>query len=384
MMQSNNVNNFDIVITGCGPASQVLASAIENALPEKKIAWIREQSDLKEKKIDSRKLALSYSSLSILKKLKLISDKKIGYYIKKINVSDEGHFGKVFLHASKIGVPYLGSVLSFHELLQSLKNEKCYIYKDTVCEINQNEEEIKISLSNNQKIITKLIINTDRTTLPLSIMQKFKFNTKIFKQFAITADIIFESNNGNEAFERFTEEGPFALLPFSDNAMNMVWCLDEREKKVYSSLNDGELISLIQKKFGWKLGKICSVNNIAFYDLKRETIKNFFSHRILNIGSFANKMHPVAGQGFNLTIRDIYTVIKTLAQNEDPGSWSSLNAINKNRKIDQQNIIWFTEGLIHLFSNKELSFFRSLGLSTFNHFNFLQQSLKKFIIKDEY
>ncbi|ASK77878.1 hypothetical protein CF386_01820 [Paraphotobacterium marinum] len=107
-------------------------------------------------------------------------------------------------------------------------------------------------------------------------MQKFKFNTKIFKQFAITADIIFESNNGNEAFERFTEEGPFALLPFSDNAMNMVWCLDEREKKVYSSLNDGELISLIQNKFGWKLGKICSVNNIAFYDLKRETIKNFF------------------------------------------------------------------------------------------------------------
>ena len=114
--------------------------------------------------------------------------------------------------------------------------------------------------------------------------------------------------------------------------MNMVWCLDERAKKVYSSLSDGELISLIQKKFGWKLGRICSVNNIAFYDLKRVTIKKFFSHRILNIGSFANKMHPVAGQGFNLTIRDIHTVIKSLAQNEDPGSWSSLNSINKNRK----------------------------------------------------
>ena len=72
---------------------------------------------------------------------------------------------------------------------------------------------------------------------------------RTFKQFAITADIIFESYNSNEAFERFTEEGPFALLPFSDNAMNMVWCLDERAKKVYSSLSDGELISLIQKKY---------------------------------------------------------------------------------------------------------------------------------------
>ena len=383
-MRINNIHYFDIVITGSGPASHVLASALENAFPEKKIAWVRDHSDLEEKKMDLRKLALSYSSLSILRKLKLISYQKIGHYIQRINVSDEGHFGKVFLNASKIGVPYLGAVLSFNELLKNLKLEKCSIYRDSVCEINQNEKEIKISLSDNQKITTKLVINTDRTTLPLSTMQKFEFNTKDFGQFAITADIIFEYNNNNEAFERFTEEGPFALLPFSDNAFNMVWCLNERKKNFCSLLNDKELISLIQKKFGWKLGKICSIDNIAFYDLKRETINNFFSHRILNIGSFANKIHPVAGQGFNLTIRDINTVINTLTQYEDPGSWISLNSIEKNRKIDQQNIIWFTEGLIHLFSNKELSFFRSLGLSIFNNFNFLQQSLTKFIIKDEY
>ncbi|ASK77877.1 hypothetical protein CF386_01815 [Paraphotobacterium marinum] len=96
-------------------------------------------------------------------------------------------------------------------------------------------------------------------------------------------------------------------------------------------------------------------------------------------------MHPVAGQGFNLTIRDIYTVIKTLAQNEDPGSWSSLNSINKNRKIDQQNIIWFTEGLIHLFSNKELSFLEvwvyQLSIILIFYSNHLRSLLLKMNIK---
>ena len=171
------------------------------------------------------------------------------------------------------------------------------------------------------------------------------------------------------AWERFCHEGPLALLPLADNRLAVVWtCLpDNLEMRL--SLQDDAFIDHLQSAFGDRAGSFSNPAPRKSYPLARGHLKTPASGRLVVIGNAAHTVHPVAGQGFNLGLRDVAALAELLfeagREGGDPGGWAMLNEYVRLRRRDTFMVRQFTHGLISLFSANfpPLSLIRSLGLS---------------------
>ncbi len=309
--------------------------------------------------------------------------------INHIHVSDRGHAGFVNLHAQDHKVAALGQVIELQEfsrrlflLLAQAPNVTLHC-PARVVEVLRTDSWAEVSLNNGKRIGGQLLVAADGSQSALAQACNMEWRQSDYSQLATTANIITEQDPKGRAFERFTRYGPIAMLPISQGHSSLVWCHDRDQCDHIDTCDDNHFIKALQNAFGWRLGRILTVGKRHSYPLSLMSAKRHISHRLALVGNAAQTLHPVAGQGFNLGLRDAISLAETLAEaannSEDLGGYEWLSCYQRRRKQDQQATIAMTDGLIHLFANHHtpLVIGRKLGLFMIAHLSVMRNALAK-------
>lgn len=350
----------DVVIIGGGPVGSALALALQPmgwrvVLLEARTAAAG----------DARPLALSYGTRLILERLgvwpALAAD---ATPIRHIHVSQQGGFGRVGLEAAEAGLPELGYVIEYRLLARALARAAGVSAAD--CRTGARVEgwqggaagQVQYEMDGrSQSLTAPLIVVADGSGAEADVVD--------YQQCAVTARVVSERPHNNRAFERFTPHGPLALLP--DGAgWALVWTTSPTHAQVLCELDELQFLEALRAEFGSRVGHFTMVSNRAAYPLKlRRAPRETAEHTVL-IGNASQTLHPVAGQGFNLGLRDVWELAEhAMNAVAAPGTNAWLQAYQKRRNLDRGGGIGITHGLVQLFSNdlQPLRFARGLGLT---------------------
>ncbi|EGR1598667.1 2-octaprenyl-6-methoxyphenyl hydroxylase [Vibrio parahaemolyticus] len=382
------MKQYDVVIAGGAMAGATLALAIEHlsqgALRVAVVEPFKAQSD-QHPGFDSRSIALSYGTVNLLRHLELWSAiEPFSTPIEHIHVSDRSHAGMTDITKHDVGVEALGYVVEladvgrvYQELLAHSTAIDLYC-PDSAKHITRTQENVTIELASGELLNAKLLVAADGAVSQCCQQIGLDLSEHDFDQVAVIANIVTQEPHQGRAFERFTENGPVALLPMSDNRMSLVWCLRPDEAQIVMELSESEFLERLQQDFGWRLGAMQKVGLRASYPLLLRHRKQNISHRFAIVGNAAQTLHPIAGQGFNLGIRDVVTLAEELVkQGEDVGRYQGLIRFSQRREADRNKTIWLTSSLVHVFSNDLLAMRigRNTALAAMDNLSIFKQPL---------
>jgi ubiquinone biosynthesis UbiH/UbiF/VisC/COQ6 family hydroxylase len=221
-------------------------------------------------------------------------------------------------------------------------------------------------------LVADVVLVADGADSPLRKFLGIDSDTRHYQQSAIITNIALEKPHKGIAYERFTEQGPLALLPLSDcedvHRASVVWTRDTHEAEAIMALDDDAFMQQLQACFGYRAGHIQQVGQRQSYPLSLVQAKEQVRSNIVILGNAAHFLHPVAGQGFNLSLRDCAALVEVLAnacQHQQPlGDYNTLLQYQQQREQDQQLTISLTDAMVKTFSSKKwsLSVMRQLGL----------------------
>lgn len=279
--------------------------------------------------------------------------------IDHVHVSDSGHSGCVNLRAHDYRVPALGHVIELHDagqrlfaLLQQAPGVTLHC-PATVVDVVRTAESARVTLDNGQQLSAKLLVAADGSHSTLARACNIQWQQQDYQQIAVIANVTTSELPEGRAFERFTRHGPLALLPMSQGRSSLVWCHAKQDRQQVDSWDDARFLAELQRAFGWRLGKMCHVGQRHSYPLQLLTASRHVSHRLALVGNAAQTLHPIAGQGFNLGLRDVMSLAETIAlAGSDLGDYGVLAQYQQRRRQDQQATIGVTDGLIRLFANR--------------------------------
>jgi 2-octaprenyl-6-methoxyphenol hydroxylase len=380
---------------------------------------------------DERVLALSHASAKYFDSIDVWQHLSLdACAIEKIDISDRGYYGKARIEAKNHGVSALGYVIAMAKIGQgqlkvlASKSNVQWFSPDTITDIGwqpsnevipeltpeqilklpnkiANEQDIElanelgntldntiinVTLSSGDILQTSLLLACDGVNSPCRQLAKIDVNKSDYQQVALIANVTTEKAHNNKAFERFTEFGPIAMLPLAalkntQSRCSLVWTMSAEQSEQFLALNDDEFSYQLELAFGSWLGAISQVGKRDAYPLVLLQAQQQTYHRMALIGNASHTIHPIAGQGFNLGLRDVQlmaSLIEKQLQNQaDIGSFTLLNDYSKKRAQDQKQIITLTDSLVTLFSNDlpPLVVGRNTGLKIMNYFQPLKSTL---------
>lgn len=369
---------MSVIIVGGGMVGATLALAI-STLTHGTMSVDLIEMDRRDNHIDSsfdaRVIALAHGTCQQLIRIGIwsaLSD--CATAITHVHVSDRGYPGCVNLRAQDYKITALGQVIELHEATRRLfslleKAPGVTVHCPArVIDVIRSDAQIEVLLNNSMRISGELLVAADGSRSMLSHACNVRWEQHDYPQCATIANITTSEDPKGRAFERFTRYGPLAMLPISKGRSSLVWCHAREEQNNINSWDDQCFISVLQKVFGWRMGRILKAGKRHSFFLSQITTNKHVSHRLALVGNAAQTLHPIAGQGFNIGFRDVMSLAETLAivahNGEDPGSYACLNHYQKQRKQDQQDTVRATDGLIRLFANDYglLVVSRNLGL----------------------
>lgn len=392
------IEHYDVVIVGGAMAGCTLALALSAKTQGNiRIALVEKQSPQQHQQsgFDARCIALSLGSCQLFKQIILPNQLSLWQQfssfvtpIEHIHVSDQGHSGLVEFHTQDFGLPHFGAVVELQQvgnvLLESLSQygNIDYLSSMEVEHIGFEKEAVKITLKNHRTLSCQLIIGADGTYSSVAKAANIKIKLlRDYQQTAIITNVKVQQPHQYRAFERFTQQGPLALLPMQEDLMSLVWCVKNSEELM--ALDDEVFLACLQQQFGWRLGKLQQCGTRFAYPLKLYQAEQHIYHRTALVGNAAQTLHPIAGQGFNLGIRDVMAlstlITQAYQQKQDLGAYSLLSQYENVRKNDQQRLVNLTNGLVSLFSNDllPLQIGRNLGLMTLAQSSLLKRQFIK-------
>ncbi|OQW38509.1 MAG: ubiquinone biosynthesis protein UbiH [Proteobacteria bacterium SG_bin4] len=379
-------DHYDVVIIGGGPVGMALSLALRQTNIS---SILLEARNIPEKDDDPRPLALSYGTQLILDKLGVWRYLSQITPIKTIHISNRGVFGETVLASGDADVPALGFVVNFHDLFCAmhqllLENNSVYLTGATVnqLETTKNQGKVFFTHRNEEKTINaKLIVIADGGHLAKQIPE-FTYTIHDYHQWAVVANIQATQKQTGIAYERFTSDGPVAMLPNGEN-FALVWTVSPQAVKEIMALDAPAFLVRLHQHFGDRLGKLIHAGKRSAFPLTLKYASTTTAQRVALIGNAAQTLHPVAGQGFNLGLRDAYElareIISAPGRSQDIGSAGMLSKFRQNRIIDSSGGRIFTDSLIKIFSNNNrlLQQACGLGLSTLDCI----PSLKHFVAR---
>ena len=390
--------NYDIVIVGGAMTGITLALALSAFTNGKmKIAVLERQPAKQHQQsgFDARCIALSDGSCQKFSRIILPDGQNLwqkiqpfSTHIEQIHVSDKGHSGIVEFSAREFHLQQLGAVIELQQagqiLLQAVEQSDNidYLCPVEIAHIERSQDGVKISLKNDRTLTAQLLIGADGTrsevASAVNISQEMLHD---YGQTAIIANVQTQQPHQNRAFERFTTEGPLALLPMKDNLMSLVWCVRHADELLQADENS--FLTRLQQQFGWRLGRFQRCGQRFAYPLTLSCAPQHIQARTVLIGNAAQTLHPIAGQGFNLGIRDVMTLANILSyaylQQQEISDDALLQQYENKRKADQKQMIQLTDGLLTIFANNllPLQIGRNLGLMALAQSSMLRQYFAK-------
>jgi 2-octaprenyl-6-methoxyphenol hydroxylase len=397
------VRNFDLVIAGGGMTGAMLAQVLLSQYPWLQLAIVEQTAEAASSgataasssaisasapanSFDSRSIALAAGSVELLQQWGLWPELAAhACAIQQIQVSDRGHFGKTYLNAAEFNRQSLGQVLEI-EWLGALLYPKLATFSaqgrlhwfrpDRIQTLQTTVDQQILQLASGAEIRAKLLIICEGGDSPTRQLAGMPLTQQPYSQAAIIANIGLADSHQQIAFERFTEHGPIALLPLTRQRYSLVWTLPPEQAQQMMQLSDAQFLTELQQAFGYRAGVFQKVGQRHLYPLALKYSAEPAQHRLLLCGNSLHNLHPIAGQGFNLALRDIAAIsglISTQAPaaqssgagQADPGCYAITRAYQQLRQPDVKQVIQFTDALVRLFSNNSrlLALGRSLGLT---------------------
>lgn len=384
---------MSIIIAGGGMTGATLALAISHLTQGQLPVTLIEASEPDNRAhpgYDGRAIALADGTCKQLAAINLWGTlQSCATPITHVHVSDRGHAGFVNLNAAEYGLNALGQVVELHDVGQRFY--QCLMRAPgvtvhcpaSVASVERSADRVAVTLDNGTALTAAMLVAADGTRSALAASCGIGWETADYQQVAVIANVSTALPHQGKAFERFTEHGPLALLPMSQGRSSLVWCHPLAERSRVDSWDDATFLTQLQRAFGWRLGRITQVGQRHSYPLALHTASQHVAHRLALVGNAAQTLHPIAGQGFNVGLRDVMSLAETLSaawrRGDDIGSYGVLHQYQQRRQPDQQSTIGITDMLVQLFANRHapLVVGRNLALMAMDNLPLARHRLAK-------
>lgn len=364
------IREFDVAIVGGGLVGASLALALSRtplrtalievaAPPQSQLRW------------DERCIAINAASQRIFAALEIWPAlAPAAEPITSTHISERGRFGVARFAAEDAGLPALGYNVPLRAIgqtlwarLQGLGNVEL-ICPARVEGLTVGDATAQADLGGGQGLKARLVVAADGANSAVRKLLGIEAQTRDYEQSAIVTAIKPARPHLGCAYERFTPDGPIAVLPKPDGACSLVWTVPTGKVAEMLAWSDEQFLVEAQEIFGERLGRFAQLGARTAYPLAQVVSKQLRAPRVLFAGNAAQSLHPVAAQGFNLGLRDVATLAELLAEADDPGAPELLNEYEQRRARDRETVAGFTDHLVRLFSNRVpgLRGLRHLGL----------------------
>lgn len=353
----------DVLIVGAGPVGAVCALALQQQCVAARVL----EAQPADARADTRILALSHGSRLILDRLGVWDTIADVTPITRIHISQRGALGVTHLDAEEINVPALGYVLPYAALTLALKQALADAridvdYGVTVERIEPGDVSAALHTVDGRALTASLVVVADGGRGNAAPEPKFE---RDYKQMAVVCEVWTELPHANRAYERFTPEGPAALLPKGDHYA-LVWTASTADAQRIAALSDDEFLADLYRHVGGRQGLFLKASPRKTFPLRLVYTGSDAADRVVRIGNAAQTLHPVSGQGFNIGLRDAWELANLCGETPggEIGNAAMLAAYARGRRLDVLGGLGFTDFLVRVFSNDiaPLRHARGLGL----------------------
>ncbi|MBX8483609.1 2-octaprenyl-6-methoxyphenyl hydroxylase [Pseudomonas cichorii] len=369
------MSRFNLAIIGGGLVGASLALALQAGAKARgwKIVLIEPfaPGDSYQPSYDARSSALSFGARRIYERLGLWHQiTRRAEPIMQIQVSDRGRFGATRLAAMEEGVPALGYVVENAWLGQCLwagldREVVTWRVPAEVTRMQALADGYRLTLNDETELECDLAVLADGGRSSLREQLGIGVRERAYDQSALIANITPSEAHCGQAFERFTDDGPMALLPLPENRCALVWTRKGNDTQRLAALDDRSFLSELQNVFGYRLGTLRQVGSRHVYPLSLVEAEEQVRSHLVVLGNAAHSLHPIAGQGFNLSLRDADALADALLESDKlPGDLSTLLAYRERQRLDQQMTVGFSDKVTRLFGSTQpvVTAGRNLGL----------------------
>lgn len=369
--------DYDVLIIGGGLAGGSLALALAGSPLKVAVVEGSTESERQAAPAGARALALARGTARILETLGVwAAVEPKATPILNIHVSDRGHFGKARLSAEREGVAALGYVVTARDVEDAVAGA---LHSGTVeliqparlIGLRAGPDSVHVSLKRGEETLmlsARLVVGADGSDSTVRRLLEIPQIVREYGQTALVFEVATELDHRNVAYERFTVSGPLAVLPLGRRCCSVVWTLAPSDAEELCAVPEAEFLARLQHAFGYWLGALGPVGPRQTFPLKLIRAGRMADDRVVLIGNAMHQLHPVAGQGFNLGLRDAAQLAERLIVKqgfgEDIGAPAFLHSYAEARQSDLRSTVAFTDSLIRLFSNDflPLALVRNIGL----------------------
>ena len=384
-MINSTDTSYDIVVAGGGMIGASLALALSPLGLRVAVVEAVARGETRQPSFDDRSTALSRSTQRMFEAMGLWDDViAAATPIRRIHVSDRGRFGFSHIDAAQQGVAALGYVVInrvLGDVLQLALTKAATV--DVICparvvDIDTGGElaiaRIETADGELQELGCELLVAADGANSAVRPMMGICAKRTVYDQHAVIGNLLPEKPLDNCAYERFTDQGPFAMLPVADDRAAFVWTVSSHDAERVLGLDDGAFLEELQEAFGYRLGRLSRVGTRAAYPLSLSKALRLTAERSVLVGNSAHGLHPVAAQGFNLGMRDVAALCDCIADarsedtSADLGDPDLLARYAEWRRNDQGRLVRLTDGIVRLFgsSSPSLKAARNIGMIGFD------------------
>ncbi|MDN5848965.1 MAG: 2-octaprenyl-6-methoxyphenyl hydroxylase [Nitrococcus sp.] len=368
----------EVVIVGGGLVGASLACALASAGVQAAVVEPFPPEADAQPSFDERQIALAPTTRRIFEALGLWSAIALeATPIREIHVSDRGGFGITRMSATEEGLDALGHILPSRRLgavlfqrLRSLSEITLYC-PAMAHDVTMDETMATLRIEcdqGRQNLSAPLLAVCDGARSRTRERLGIRLRERSYQQVAVIANVRPERNPAGRAYERFLAGGPLGVLPAANGSCAVIWTVPAHQADAVLALDEQAFLARLQAAFGYRLGRFLAAGRRSAYPLAALSAERCSAQRALVIGNAAHTLHPVAGQGFNLAMRDVAVlselVAETLMEGGDPGSPRLLQRYRHLRRADYRRTLAFTDGIVRIFSNRlpGLTVARNLGL----------------------
>ncbi|OGT31756.1 MAG: hypothetical protein A3E87_02110 [Gammaproteobacteria bacterium RIFCSPHIGHO2_12_FULL_35_23] len=386
-------SQYDICIIGGGLVGLSLALALAPLDLQIIIIEAKPPAEKNKNPDESKAIALTYTSELIFKKLS-IWPALISYAnpIKALYISEYGKFGRCHIKAADLKLPNLGQLVpeaillnTLTELVGKTKNI-AFIRPAKVGRVDFNQRKLQVQIEGSVKVLSftyRLLIAADGMDSQIRNSLHIKICKKDYKQAALVTRLNVSQDHQHTAYERFSPRGTLALLPIAPRRCALIITGDYNKIQTWQAFNEEAFLANLQQLMGYRLGRFSGLTKRLVFPLTMMVIEEQVKAGVIILGNAAHLLHPIAAQGFNLSLRDIATLTELIAEakgeHKDFAKEALLQKYNELRVKDQASTICMTNNIVDIFNSESwfLQHSRQWGLLGLEYVPFLKTLFAK-------